>query len=308
LTQKKRNIRLLISLIVLVCATAVLFWFKSQDDQKEVDPSLFKVDDLRSIGRVVLQSDSGSVQLSFTNSRWMVNEKYPADNRMIQVLFATLQQAEPKRPVASSVDDSLSHMLDQFGTKVSLYSGQELVKSFTAGGNAGKTQSYFKNDDGRVYIVTIPGYKVYVSGIFELDESGFRDKYVFAFNWRNFKSLKAEFSEKPAENFQISLGKEFFTIEGMTNADTSKINTYLDDVSFLMAERFLPGDSAASSGKESPYMIISIADLADRKYELTLFKPQAKNSVKGLINREPALFSINDIRRIIKPRSFFIKR
>ncbi len=41
--------------------------------------------------------------------------------------------------------------------------------------------------------MNIPGYRVYVSGIFELDESGWREKRVFAFNWQNFQKLDAHF-------------------------------------------------------------------------------------------------------------------
>jgi len=308
LTQEKKNIRLLALLLVLLCATVVTYWIQSAEQRQEVDANLFKVGDLTSVSKVKLTSSKDTITLSYNGTRWMVNEQYPADNRMIQVLFATLQQVEPKRPIAASQADSTSNAVAKNGVLVSLFAGEALVKSFVAGGNAAKTQSFFLDRGGDTYLVAIPGYKVYVSGIFELTESGFRDKHVFGFNWRNFKSLKTNFSGKPIENFVVSRGKDFFTIEGMNTVDTAKLNTYLDKISLLKAEEYLSPDSAASWRQTSPWLTITVSDLADRTYELSLFQPQAKNKAVGLINRQPALFSIKDIRDIVRPRSFFAKR
>src|ERR1051325_9107698 len=101
MTQAKRNIGALIVLVMLLAAVIVAYWSGGTSNTMAVDKAIFRVDDLKSIDKVVLESKSGKVTLAYEGNRWRVNEKYPADRRMVDLLFATLQQAEPKRPIAS---------------------------------------------------------------------------------------------------------------------------------------------------------------------------------------------------------------
>jgi hypothetical protein len=307
--QEKKNKLLALSLVVMTCAMVVFYFLTSSDTTPQVDTNIFKVDDLKTIDRVLLESKTAKNELSFDGTRWLVNQKYNADPRMIQVLFATLQQAEPKRPVAETLRDSIVSTLEREGVLVTLFSDGEEKKSFYAGGNGAKTQSYFSDSKSKeVYLMTIPGYRVYVPGIFEMEESGFRDKFVFAFNWRNFKSLKAEFPRKPQEGFLVAMDKDFFTIQGMNQVDTARLNTFLDQVSYLTVERYSGTGSQTDSLSEiTPMMIITIEDIAARKYELMLFQPDETGIVEGRLGGEAVSFESARIKPILRPKSFFAK-
>jgi hypothetical protein len=306
MSNAKRNIRLLISLAVLTPATLVTYFLTNREGKPQIDKSIFAVEDLKSIDRIDLQSPTDTIVLTFNGTRWLVNEKYAADGRMIELIFATLLQEEPRRPVSGSQKDSLSNALEKSGIHVSLFSNNDLQREFYAGGNADKTQSYFKDSKtGNVYVMAIPGYRVYVSGIYETNESGFRDKYVFAFNWRNFKSLKATFPGKPKENFTVSLRKNTVSIEGMAKVDTARLNTFVDQVSLLTVDQY--ADSRVK-GDRKPIMLITIDDIASRKYELTLFSPEEQGKIAGLVNGEPVLFEYRRIQPILRQRSFFQKQ
>ena len=100
--QQKTNIRLLISLCVLIIITALLIFLFNRTDNV-VDKTVFRIADLRSVDKVVLEHDSSKVELKLDASgRWKVNDQL-ADRSMIDVLFATLQQAEPKRRPATQI-------------------------------------------------------------------------------------------------------------------------------------------------------------------------------------------------------------
>ena len=129
---------------------------------------------------------------------------------MIDVLFATLQQAIPRKPVAAALSDSVSQYLQKDGVNVSLFADGNLEKSFFAGGNLQKTTAYFQLPGSVPYTMVIPGYRVYTSGIFELKASGWKQKYVFGFNWRNFQRLEAEFPANHGYDFKVIMNKEFF--------------------------------------------------------------------------------------------------
>lgn len=307
--QEKKNKRLLISLTVLIALIVVFYWRGSDSGAEKINKEIFLVEDYQTIDKVVLESGSEKTELKFNGTRWKVNEKLDADRNMISVLFATLQQARPKRKVSSQIEDSLKTQAKNHGVKVSLFAGQSLEKTFYAGGNANKTQAYFVDPESdEIYIMEIPGYRVYVSGILELDENGWRDKYVFNFNWQNFSGLEVRFPDKSAENFNVFVTKERFGIEGM-EADTSKLSNFLDAVAFLTADRFGNDDVLADSlTKAKPVMEIIVKDIANRNYNLKVFRPGTTEVTALVPENQLAFFNPRKIQPIIRPKSFFRKR
>ncbi|MBL7856156.1 MAG: DUF4340 domain-containing protein [Cyclobacteriaceae bacterium] len=307
--QEKRNLRLLITLITLLLITTGVFFISGRKQTPVVDKKLFAVDDLKSIDRVLLESKSGNVELQYNGSRWRVNNQYDADRDMIDVLFATLEQAEPKRPVASALADSVGKALQTDGVNVSLFIGDKLQQNFLAGGNDVKTQAFFRRaDEPTSYLMVIPGYRVYVSGIFELNEGGWRDKYVFGFNWRNFQGMEITFPAYPKDDFRIAQDKDYFGIPGITQVDTTRLNNFIDAISLLTVDEYVISNPVTDSLKKlPPTMTIRVKDIANREYALHLFlAPGQKTSVTGLLNdRDGVRFDSRKIEPILKPREFF---
>lgn len=309
--QKRRNKRRLLVLVVLTTLTLAVFWWIQPENRVDVPQDVFQVGDLNAISRVTLVSDSAEVSLSYDGARWRLNDTLNADADLISVLFATLQQATPKRAVARASQDSIFRHLKKSGVTVSLFDARELAKQFLAGGNASKTQAYFADPDtGDVYVMGIPGYRVYVAGIFELAPEGWRDKFVFNFNWRNFERLEARWPDEPAENFTVAMQRNFFGIEGMTEVDTAKLNTFLDNVSLLTVEEYIskPGLIDSLQAAE-PQLILRISDVGKRTYSLRLYESGQSRRVPGLLQgSHGAVFDRRKIEQIMKPRSFFRKK
>jgi hypothetical protein len=309
--QRKRNIQLLFALGYLI-ATTVLVWFFFNRKVEEVgDKNIFKVEDLKQIDKIILTKNERPIELKFDGARWKVNNQL-ADRSMIDVLFATLQQAEPKRAVNESIQDSINTILKNEGVHVSLYTTDELQKEFVAGGNVNKTQAYFKNPaDDESYVVVIPGYRVYTSGIFELEENGWKDKYVFNFNWKNFQTLKSTVPDFPKNDFEIGMGKSYFEVKGMNSVDTTKLNDYLDAISFLTVDQFInkeevTGYDSLINGKA--FLELQVSDVSGKVYSLLLYETGNKTNVLGMVQgSQPAFFDKRKIAGILKKRDWFIK-
>ena len=309
--QEKRNIRLLILLGVLMTITIGVFFMLNTNTSTVVVKALFKLSDYSTIDKVILAKGHKAIELKFDGARWKVNDQL-ADRSMIDVLFATLQQVEPKRPVAESLRDSMAALLDTNGVVVKLYEGDNLLKEFIAGGNATKTQAYFKYpEEEDSYVMVIPGYRVYASGIFELEEYGWKDRYVFNFNWRNFKSLKASFPNTPQRDFEVAMGKSYFEILGMTAVDTTKLNDFLNIVSLVEVDQFLNqeeiiGYDSLLAGK--PLMKVEVSDISGKTYSLSLYdqpnQPQALGLIQGVY---PAYMDKKKMKGLLKEKAWFMK-
>lgn len=298
-------------LVALTITTLIVFWLFQPENRLDIDHEVFRVEDFSRISKVELRSDTSTVTLAFNGSRWRVNDNYDADGNMIRVLFATLQQAVPKRAVASLDNDSIFDYLSNSGINVKLYEGEDLRKEFFAGGNASKTQGFFGDPStGKVYVMAIPGYRVYVSGILELGVPGWRDKFVFGFNWRNFKSLEAEFLRNPAENFRITMEQEILAIDGLPEADTAKLNTFLDDVSLLTVDEYLSESRLRDSLLNlRPDFQLTVTDIASRTYRLRLYNDPVSETVLGIVQEDQAArLDRKKIQRLLKPGSFFRRK
>lgn len=309
--QERKNKKALMTLIVLVILTVASAFLLQTDNRPTVDKSVFKKVDFEAVNKITIQNKLDTVELSFTNSRWRVNNEYPADRNLVTLFFATIKQAEPKREISDALSDSISKAIVANGYRITLFSDGQPIQTFLASGNDSKTQSFFKDPQtGKVYLMTIPGYRVYVSGIFELKTGGWRDKMLFGtFNWRNFQSLEAQFPEKPGENFKVlAEGTGLFGIPGI-KTDTAKLNTFLDDVSLITVEDYLESTSLRDSLTQvKPFLNLVVNDIAGKQHTLKVYR-ENKNGVLGLwMNSEAVLFNPQRVGNIIRPKSFFVQK
>ncbi len=304
--QEKKNIRLFISLIVLSMLTVILFTVSYSGKSTDVDKNIFKVSDQTDVDKVLLQSKQGSIELSYNRVNWQVNKKFDADRQLIKVFFAMIYQAEAKRKITGSKVDSLREMMVDQGIQVKLFAGDDIMKEFLVLGNPQKSETYFKlTDSPEVYVVSIPGYRVYLASIFELKANDWRDKRIFNFNWQNFRSLTATFPHDPKQNFTISFKDQFFGIDDMPSADTTKLNNYLDAVSLVQGDRILESNEGDSLGNSGPDFEIDIRDIANRSYQLRVFLTGEKKI--GRLN-DSTLFELNPraLENIGRGKNYFL--
>jgi Domain of unknown function (DUF4340) len=305
--QQKRNVRLLISLVVLT-ASVLLISLLGYRPNNEVDRELFKVADQAQIDKVIFESDSSKIELKFNGTRWWVNDK-EADRQLIKVFFATILQAEPKRKVSGAALDSVKkHVAEK--TKLTLWVSDQVAKEFFVAGNSTKSETYFSFDGNDWYVVTIPGYRVYVASIFDLGENDWRDKRIFNFNWQNFKSLKAHFPQQPNQDFTISFANKLFGIEEIAVADTTRLSNYLESIFNLQAERILAPEEAKkydSLFAAEPFLQIEIQDISMKAFRLKIYSSLGKSKlVVAKMNEEPILVQTQLAASVMRRREYFV--
>jgi hypothetical protein len=306
--QEKKNRILLATLALLIGAVFASFILLRNKDGFKVDKGLYSKTDLNTVEKVELSSGSGNVVLELKGGRWLVNDAFQADRNMLEVLFATLKQVEAKRALATSQRDSIRKELMSKGTTVSLYSGGELVERFIAGGNLSRTQAYFMREDGTgPHLVVIPGYRVFVTGVFELSAGEWREKLIFDFNWRNFRSLQATF-RNPAGNFQVEMQKGLVSVKDVVETDTARLNTFLDQISLLRVEAYVNTDKKLDSlGRTLPLAGFTISDIGDRTFFLKVY--EMDQQFYGFIHgNQWAILPEKRVLGLLRPKEFFEKR
>lgn len=309
--QRKKNIRLLISLGVLLAATALLFVLGSSE-RSAVDKSLFKIPEQEKVDRVVFESLKGKTEINYDGTRWMVNKQYEADGQLIKIFFATTLKAEAKRELPVSLREKVSADLRSKGTKVSFFTAGNLVKEFWVGGNDQRTETYFALNNESPYVVVIPGYRAYVASVFEMTTNDWRNKQIFNFNPQNFKSLEASFPSNPKEDFKINFTGKLFEVEGVTKLDTAQLNSYLDVVSFIAADRMVEQGkiNIDSLLQLTPFEKIVVKDIGGNEYPLTIYPfDRTSPMITGLaFKNEVVQFVPQNLVTALKSRKDFIRK
>jgi hypothetical protein len=192
--------------------------------------------------------------------------------------------------------------------KITLKKDGELLKEYFVVGNPAKSETYFHLEGNDWYVVTIPGYRVYVASIFELTENDWREKRIFNFNWQNFKSLRASFAGQASEDFTINAQKQYISIDGI-EADTTKLLGYLDAVLQMSSDKILSGEEAKqydSLFNADPSVTISIFDIANREWRLSVFgTASAQKPVLAKLNNEAILLNAKAAAVLLRGRTYF---
>jgi hypothetical protein len=311
-SQSKKNIVLLISFGVLCLVSVVLYW-SSTTVTEEIDPTLFRLQDSKTVNKVVFQKDTSGIVLEFNNGKWIVNKIFEADLDLVDVLFATVAQAIPKREVAASIRDSVARESKQQGVKVEFYVGEKVDRTFWVLGDETQGVTYFTDNEENIsYVMVIPGYRVFVAGIFTQGANMWRDKRIFNFNWRNFTGLTATFPNDPVQNFKVAMTDRFFSVEGMPNIDTTALNNYLDAVSLIEGDAFYePGQATSYDSliKTKPIMSIRVQELSGEEYLLEVYGI-AKDERNALARwgDDYVWFDRRNILQLYKKRKDFVKQ
>lgn len=234
----KKNWGLLLIFLLLSGVFGILVSQQAAITSLEVEEDLFAVEDTTSIERVELQLPQGNTQVLERSGRgWQLNNTYEADPQLMQLMLSVLSNVEVKRPVARSQQEEIVEGLRQQGVQVRIYKEGGAVQEFIAGGDQERGISYFLQE-GEAYVVELPGYSSYVSGIFNLTENNLRDRTIFQTNYLNLRELTLAYPGD-AEDIHIRFDRNRLEVENISQPDSAQLLGFLSLFENLQATGFV---------------------------------------------------------------------
>ena len=313
MSQKSKNITLLIILLSLSAITVLVYISGRKANRFDVNERLFALGENTVITTVHIQGPDVNNHFEYVGQTWTVNDKFEMDVSMRDVLFAVLSKVEIRRPVPREISDSVSSMLKSRGIKVSIQNGQEMIREFLVGGDSQKTNTYFMSTvDDVPYIMVIPGYQSYIAGIFEVKENDWRNRFILSVNWTNLKTVQIDYLNDSDQHFELRYTDDFFKIDGQPELDSAKVLDYIGELSLIQVNKFLEEneiekyDSLAST---SPVIRISIESIGNN-YNLEFFPGLAgdRYQLARLNHTNLVLFNQSVLSTLLKKAEHFIKK
>ncbi len=305
LNQRKKNIRLLITLAGLIILTSVSWYLGRSKGRATFDKFIFTLGENRVITTVKLTNDNQVNLLEYLGGIWEVNGRHQVDESMRDVFFAVLSTVQVHRPVSDLQKDSIATFLEMKGTKIEISNNGVPVVSYLVGGNKEKFLTYFMFEEERIpYQMQIPGYLSYISGIYEVSESDWRERYIWSMDWSRLKTFSIEAENMDPLVFEYK--NNFIGVQGVEKMDTVRVMDFLQYAANLQANTFL-NESDYLDISDEPFVRIRVTEIANRNYSLDLYKINNDDQqVLGILNGdERALFQLKSIEYLLKIKDDF---
>ena len=306
-----KNKKLLIILAVQVIVVSILAFTGGNNTKLDFETDIFTVADTADITKIELSHEANLVTLSKINNSWYVNEKEEADRSLMLFLKSILKRVEVKRPISQKDKDKVFESLKDDGAKVVVYNGSDKVLTFYAGGNEGKTKSYFATNE-KPYIVNVSGYQDYLSGIFKLKAHQWKDRLIASSSWRSISEIKV--NAQNDEGFRVYFTGQDLAVEDVNPLDTGKMMNYVGQFSAFMINEFvLPGqfEKYDSLANTDPMATLTLTDIdAGKNLELKVFHRFPDEGYHLIVDQKGRMMMV-DMRRvsgIVPPKKFFEKQ
>lgn len=311
--QTKRNLILLIIFLILLGWTVIYINLEHKPEGLSINELKFSVSDTASINQITITGNDSKNVLSKASGNWKVNETYLMDPSMHKVLMSVLNQVRVKRTVPKTDLIKISEDISKNGFKIEIKSSSEPDHVFYAGGN-GISISYFMDEDEIPFIVHLPGYESYVTGIFEVAENDWRDRLIFKTSWLGIKSLDLSYPENANSNISIRAENNLYTVAGVSRLDTASLMGFLDRISYFYTDQYIDAGQveAYDSLKETkPFALLKVNSLGmDKPVNIEFYSQiPGDNVIMAVLQDEQmCLFSSNRIRPVFINREDLIVR
>lgn len=280
----KKQIILFISVILLGIVTVYIM--KGDGDNRPDDDSLFKVEKVSTIQKILLANINGSqiILEKKENNEWIVNGQYRARPEAIKYILETIKRVEVNYPVPESASENTIKTIATTHVKVELYDEQNnIIRSYFVGG---PTQNYegtlFYMEHGeRPYVCHIPGFSGYLTVRYLTELKDWRDRTVVAYKPQEIKSVKVVYQEDKAvlQSFELSvISSDSFLIKHvksgkeLTTIDKNSVRQYLTFFKQLGVEGFensFPQKDSILMDK--PFCTINITDQSGHTNQVTTY-------------------------------------
>lgn len=225
--MNKRNWALLTSLVLLIITLLVLLHRSQPAAPQLAEAERFAVADTAAIRQIRLQQAGGNVQeLQKQGRGWLLNDRYAADPGLMRLMLSVLHNVRVKRAVPKNQGDQIRTQLEQQGTRVQLLAEGKVVEEFLAGGEEAQNLSYFADKTG-AYVVELPGYVNYISGIFGLSEANLRDRVILEAGYLNLQEASLLYPQQPQAGFQVRYDGQLLTVPEVQLPDSVQLFNFL---------------------------------------------------------------------------------
>ena len=291
----KKN-KLIIIVVLLLSATALYFFISYSNGTIKRELRDFAVKDTTSINKIFIADRKGNKSLLERKpgrAGWTVNGKYDARPDAIKTLLGTIRAIEVRSPVAKAGYNTVLKMLASDGTKIEIYSDNELIKTYYVGGPTEDflgTFMYLENSTVP-FVIHIPGFDGYLSTRYFAKEGEWRSPIIFGYGENQIARVIAKDFLDSSKSFKVEKqGNEYKFYTPFNNAQPSQV--YQSQIAAYLAKyQLIAYEWVAADMKKHvkdsilqspPLRYLEVTDVNGKTTRMTMYrKPVAEGTLSS---------------------------
>lgn len=271
----RTKIYLAIFLVLAVFAAYTLFEASAENNTEK--EKAFKVENFEEVTEILVSNKAGEkMTLKKEGDQWILNDKFPVRKHLFEEMKEALTKMEAGSPVPEIGKDVVIKQMVAEAIKVEVFKGQKKDKVIFIGGpNLQNTASHmFLEVNGkvkdRIYNVSIPGFRGYLTTRFTIDEKEWRSKAIFSYLPQEVKEIEIKyFNHTDYEDFVLTnnnnsfslrIGEKIYQKEELNDINIVNYLKHLDNqqlmaYSFVEEKQFYLKDSLMNVNKFAEFSI-----------------------------------------------------
>ena len=223
--MKKNRFLIVVTFIVVIIAVLLVVnrKYTTLDDAE----SGFAISDTSTITKIfIVDKNNRSVILVKEGlGKWILNDKYLAQNYNVNMLLRTIKDIKVRYPVSIASRDNVIRRLATVARKVEIYQAayrinlfdriklfpfEKLTRTYYVGDATQDNLGTFMQMEGadQPYVAFLPNLRGFIYPRYSTDEDDWRDQTIFRTPLEDFASVKVEFLEEPDESFVVEADEE----------------------------------------------------------------------------------------------------
>ena len=289
-------------IIAIVALSAIVGYFvyqyaPSTIEKKQSDFSFKAID---KITKFRLSNEKGQRIVVVKNEKgeWLLNNKYPASDEALSLLFTALQRMNTVGPVAvNGTENAIRDMLQRH-FKIEIYtSGKKAEKVFYIGGPTLDNKGTFMlmENNGTPapvpYITNIPGINAYLTARFDIDTLRWRSRWVFPYNVSQIERVDVLYPQDSTKSFSVKhIDKDSFSLISVNRnisnqPKQSYIQQYLDFYSSVSIEAFKNSEPRKDSIlRQKPFAIVKVQTTDHKTQEALVYNAPINDATRVLFD------------------------
>ncbi|MBR6843757.1 MAG: DUF4340 domain-containing protein [Bacteroidales bacterium] len=320
--MKKKN-------LIIICAVAVIGILALVVALNGAKNATFKqdynIEDTAAVTRIYMaDKQNNEVLLTRTGkqeatSAWLVDNKYPANQPMVDLLLETMNTMRIRQQVNRNAVPNVIKDISARGIKVEVYARKPLFRLFglkmfvrdrrivtyyVGRETQDMMASYmFREGDKVPYVIHIPGFRGFLTPRFVTEPLKWRSHNIVDLDVNAIARIQLEIPAMPEESFAVVNKGDGFDLEiarGIAPAfDTARVAQLLSSFTWLNFDEFaeIVPNSNDSSLVGAPRYILTITDTAGRQTELRTYI-KYYNPADSLAMLDTAMYNTFDLDRL----------
>lgn len=320
--MKKKHI-ILIAVVAIVAIVALVIALRGS--RKSTFPQDYHVEDIASITRIFMaDKQNNQVLLTRTaDSTWLVDEQYPANRPMVDLLLETLnsiriRQQVNRAAVPTIIKDLSAHaikvevyqrkpFINWFGGRLQLFPREKRTVTYYVGRETQDMMAchMFREGDKVPYVIHIPGFRGFPTPRFVTEPMKWRSHTIVDLDVRAIACVELQIPDLPEENFAVQREGDSFVFVGAngqaaTYFDTARVAQMLSCFTYLNFDEFaaiVPNSFADSCVSGTPRTVLRVTDTAGTTVTLRTFI-KYNNPDDLLAMPDPEMYETFDLDRL----------